>query len=209
MDAYFREALRVNEPKAPKAPRPPKQPSVQDFQFFPPRLFELLDKEIYAFRKSINYRAVRDLELEPDEAKRQQTEEEIIEKENLLTMGFTSWSKRDFTQFIKANEKYGREDLDNISKEIEGKTVKEVMEYAKTFWERYNELQDIDRLIAQIEKSEAKIQRRISIKRALDAKMARYKAPFFQLKIQYGTNKGKNYTEEEDRFLVCFLNKLF
>ena len=221
VDAYFREALRVNEPKAPKAPRPPKQPSVQDFQFFPPRLFELLDKEIYAFRKSINYRAVRDLELEPDEAKRQQTEEqkkideseplteeEIIEKENLLTMGFTSWSKRDFTQFIKANEKYGREDLDNISKEIEGKTVKEVMEYAKTFWERYNELQDIDRLIAQIEKGEAKIQRRISIKRALDAKMARYKAPFFQLKIQYGTNKGKNYTEEEDRFLVCFLHKL-
>ena len=143
---------------------------------------------------------MRDLELEPDEAKRQQTEEqkkideseplteeEIIEKENLLTMGFTSWSKRDFTQFIKANEKYGREDLDNISKEIEGKTVKEVMEYAKTFWERYNELQDIDRLIAQIEKGEAKIQRRISIKRALDAKMARYKAPFFQLKIQTNT----------------------
>ena len=38
--------------------------------------------------------------------------------------------------------------------------------------------------------------------------MARYKAPFFQLKIQYGANKGKNYTEEEDRFLVCFLHKL-
>ena len=36
----------------------------------------------------------------------------------------------------------------------------------------------------------------------------RYKAPFFQLKIQYGANKGKNYTEEEDRFLVCFLHKL-
>lgn len=50
VDAYFREALRVSEPKAPKPPRPPKQPNVQDFQFFPPRLFELLDKEIYAFR---------------------------------------------------------------------------------------------------------------------------------------------------------------
>lgn len=32
--------------------------------------------------------------------------------------------------------------------------------------------------------------------------MARYKSPFHQLRIQYGTNKGKNYTEEEDRFLV-------
>jgi SWI/SNF-related matrix-associated actin-dependent regulator of chromatin subfamily A member 5 len=38
--------------------------------------------------------------------------------------------------------------------------------------------------------------------------MARYKAPFYQLKLQYGTNKGKNYTEEEDRFLVCYLHKL-
>ena len=37
------------------------------------------------------------------------------------------------------------------------------------------------------------------IKKALDAKIARYKAPFHQLRIAYGTNKGKNYTEEEDR----------
>ena len=29
-----------------------------------------------------------------------------------------------------------------------------------------------------------------------------------QLRINYGTNKGKNYTEEEDRFLVCQLHKL-
>jgi len=38
--------------------------------------------------------------------------------------------------------------------------------------------------------------------------MARYVAPFHQLKLIYGTNKGKNYTEEEDRFLVCMLHKL-
>lgn len=76
------------------------------------------------------------------------------------------------------------------------------------FWERCNELQDIEKIMAQIERGEAKIQRRISIKRALDAKMMRYKAPFHQLRIQYGTNKGKNYTEEEDRFLICMLHKL-
>ena len=38
--------------------------------------------------------------------------------------------------------------------------------------------------------------------------MTRYKAPFHQLRIQYNTNKGKNYTEEEDRFLLCMLHKL-
>ncbi|KAF4026745.1 hypothetical protein G4228_019520 [Cervus hanglu yarkandensis] len=178
VDAYFREALRVSEPKVPKAPRPPKQPNVQDFQFFPPRLFELLEKEILYYRKTIGYK------------------------------GFTNWTKRDFNQFIKANEKYGRDDIDNIAREVEGKSPEEVMEYSAVFWERCNELQDIEKIMAQIERGEARIQRRISIKKALDAKIARYKAPFHQLRIQYGTSKGKNYTEEEDRFLICMLHKM-
>lgn len=125
-----------------------------------------------------------------------------------IIVGFTNWSKRDFNQFIKANEKYGRDDIENIAKDVEGKTPEEVMEYSAVFWERCHELQDIDRIMAQIERGETKIQRRASIKRALDAKMARYRAPFHQLRIAYGNNKGKNYTEEEDRFLVCMLHKL-
>lgn len=220
VDAYFREALRVSEPRAPKAPRPPKQPSVQDFQFYPPRLFELLDKEIYYYRKSIGYRVPKDPDLGSDaeRVRREEqkkiddaemlTEEEISEKDDLLKQGFSNWTKRDFNQFVKANEKYGRDDIESISKEVEGKTAEEVMEYSSVFWERCSELQDIERLMAQIERGEAKIQRRVSIKKALDAKMARYRAPFHQLRIQYGTNKGKNYTEEEDRFLVCMLHKL-
>ncbi|CAH1776599.1 unnamed protein product [Owenia fusiformis] len=220
VDAYFREALRVSEPKAPKAPRPPKQPNVQDFQFYPPRLFELLDQEIYCYRKSIGYRVPKNHDLGPDAEKVRKEEqrkideaepldeEEQAEKERLLNEGFTGWNKRDFNQFIKANEKYGRDDIDSISREVEGKSPDEVVEYSAIFWERCNELQDIERIMAQIERGETKIQRRIGIKRAMDAKMARYRAPFHQLRIQYGTNKGKNYTEEEDRFLVCMLHKL-
>ncbi|CAH8545043.1 unnamed protein product [Dicrocoelium dendriticum] len=220
VDAYFREALRVSEPKAPKPPRPPKQPNVQDFQFFPPRLFELLDKEIYAFRKSIGYKVPRSADGNPDlERERMEeqmrideaeplNEEEVAEKETLLTQGFTNWSKRDFQQFIKANEKHGRDDLEAISLDVEGKTPEEVKRYARVFWTRCNELQDVDKHMAQIERGEAKIQRRAAVKRALDLKMARYRAPFHQLRIQYGTNKGKNYVEEEDRFLICMLHKL-
>merc|ERR1719158_915031 len=222
VDAYFREALRTgaNEPKAHKAPRPPKQPIVQDFQFFPGRLFELLDQEIYHYRNSVGYKVPLNPDLGAD-AKRVQkeeqkkideaeelTEDEQLEKEDLLKEGFSNWSKRDFNQFIRLNEKYGREDVENISREVEGKTPEEVVEYSKAFWERCGELQDSERIMAQIEKGEARIQRRALIKKALDAKIARYKAPFHQLRIAYGTNKGKNYTEEEDRFLVCMLHKL-
>lgn len=45
------------------------------------------------------------------------------------------------------------------------------MQYSAVFWERCTELQDIDRIMAQIERGEAKIQRRASIKKALDAKV--------------------------------------
>ncbi|XP_042538371.1 probable global transcription activator SNF2L1 isoform X6 [Dipodomys spectabilis] len=202
-----------------KAPRPPKQPNVQDFQFFPPRLFELLEKEILYYRKTIGYKVPRNPEMpNPVLAQKEEqkkidgaeplTPEETEEKEKLLTQGFTNWTKRDFNQFIKANEKYGRDDIDNIAREVEGKSPEEVMEYSAVFWERCNELQDIEKIMAQIERGEARIQRRISIKKALDAKIARYKAPFHQLRIQYGTSKGKNYTEEEDRFLICMLHKM-
>uniref|UniRef100_A0A673JK64 Probable global transcription activator SNF2L1 n=1 Tax=Sinocyclocheilus rhinocerous TaxID=307959 RepID=A0A673JK64_9TELE len=182
VDAYFREALRVSEPKAPKAPRPPKQPNVQDFQFFPPRLFELLEKEILYYRKTIGYKVPRNPDL-PNSAQMQKeeqakideaeplNEEELEEKENLLSQGFTIWTKRDFNQFIKANEKWGRDDIENIAREVEGKTPEEVMEYSAVFWERCNELQDIEKIMAQIERGEARIQRRISIKKALDSKV--------------------------------------
>jgi len=102
VDAYFREALRVSEPKAPKAPRPPKQPIVQDFQFFPPRLFELLDQEIYYFRKTVGYKVPKNLELGSEASKVQREEQrkideaeplsddEILEKETLLSQGFTA-----------------------------------------------------------------------------------------------------------------------
>lgn len=48
----------------------------------------------------------------------------------LLFKGFTNWNKRDFNQFIKANEKWGRDDIENIAREVEGKTPEEVIEYS-------------------------------------------------------------------------------
>lgn len=45
---YFNDIMKQETTRAVKAPRPPKQPKVEDFQFFPPRLFELLDQEVYA-----------------------------------------------------------------------------------------------------------------------------------------------------------------
>lgn len=54
--------------------------------------------------------------------------------------GFASWTRRDFNTFIRACEKYGRNDIKSIASEMEGKTEEEVQRYAKVFKERYKEL---------------------------------------------------------------------
>ena len=137
----------------------------------------LKNKVIYCFQVPKNpelgseaSKVQREEQRKIDEAE-SLSDDEVIEKESLLTQGFTNWTKRDFNQFIKANEKYGRDDIENIAKDVEGKTPEEVMEYSAVFWERCHELQDIERIMAQIERGEAKIQRRASIKKALDGKV--------------------------------------
>ena len=54
--------------------------------------------------------------------------------------GFSTWSRRDFNSFLRACEKYGRNDIKSIASEMEGKTEEEVERYAQVFKERYKEL---------------------------------------------------------------------
>ena len=52
--------------------------------------------------------------------------------------------------------------------------ISQVKAYMEVFWERCNELQDLEKINSQIERGEAKIERRQNTRRALEAKMARY-----------------------------------
>ncbi|KAF9940295.1 hypothetical protein BGZ75_000577 [Mortierella antarctica] len=227
VDDYYRDALRV-APKAPtvRAPRPPKALNINDFQFYPPRLTELQDREILFYRKSIGYRVPKaigaeaanmtDEELEEQQQHEQAlidtaeplTEDEVAEKERLLEEGFENWSKRDFISFYKACEKFGRSNHAEIASELENKTVQEVKAYSKVFWKRYTEVADHERIVAAIEKGESKLQRQSDIQEQLSAVIHRHRVPLQQLKITYNQTKTKNYTEEEDRFLIVMLERL-
>ena len=94
---------------------------------------------------------------------------------------------------------YGRHNVADVAKEIEGKTHEEVAEYSKVFWRRYKELGDWERIIKNIERGEQRIQRQQDIMSALAAKLERYRNPWQELRLQYGTNKGKAYTGELPR----------
>jgi SWI/SNF-related matrix-associated actin-dependent regulator of chromatin subfamily A member 5 len=235
IDHYYKDALHTGGPTQtkPKAPRPPKQINIQDHQFYPPELKELHDRETNAFRKEIGYKAPLpegdDLDLEEREQQQADeqkeideavplTEEEIQEKEDLSTQGFANWQRRDFHHFIRANEKYGRDKYAEIAEEIGTKTAKEVKEYSKVFWERYEEIDGTrphssqltsgyDRYVTAIETGEERLRKQDRQTKFLHEKLSQYRAPLLQLQIQYNQNKGKVYTEEEDRFLLVQLDK--
>ncbi|KAI5572546.1 hypothetical protein BDE02_10G019000 [Populus trichocarpa] len=208
---YFKQTMRQGGPAKPKEPRIPRMPQLHDFQFFnTQRLSELYEKEVRYLMQAHQKNQLKDtIEVdEPEETGDPLTAEELEEKERLLEEGFSSWSRRDFNTFIRACEKYGRNDIRSIATEMEGKTEEEVERYAKVFKERYKELNDYDRIIKNIERGEARISRKDEIMKAIGKKLDRYKNPWLELKIQYGQNKGKLYNEECDRFMICMVHKL-
>ncbi|KAL3505775.1 hypothetical protein ACH5RR_031157 [Cinchona calisaya] len=208
---YFKQTMRQSGPARPKEPRIPRMPQLHDFQFFnTQRLSELYEKEVRYLMQIHQKNQLKDtLDVEePEDVGEPLTAEEQEEKERLLEEGFSTWSRRDFNTFIRACEKYGRNDIKGIASEMEGRTEDEVERYAKVFKERYKELNDYDRIIKNIERGEARISRKDEIMKAIGKKLDRYKNPWLELKIQYGQNKGKLYNEECDRFMICMVHKL-
>lgn len=225
MDQYFRQAMYPN-PKSdkPKAPRAPKQVPVHDYQFYPPRLQELQERETAFYRKEIGYKvplpdgeeenmsdreAERALDQQEIDNAVALTEEEREEKEELSTQGFGQWNKRDFQQFINGSGRYGRNDFDGIATEVQGKEAAEIKAYAKVFWQRYTEIADYPKHIKVIEDGEERTRRIEHQRKLLRKKMQQYRVPLQQLKINYSvsTTNKKVYTEEEDRFLLVMLDK--
>lgn len=216
--------MRVGpKPAQPRAPRAPKQININDFQFYPARLAELQDRETAAYQRSIGYRVpakeVGDGQTADDveaERKREQeyidtaealTEEEVEEKEQLAQEGFGNWNRREFQIFVRGCERYGRKAYALIAADMPdaSKTEKEVREYSKVFWDRIDELADSSKLVARIEEGESKLAKQQHQEAVLKRKVHSYRQPLLQLKVHYGQNKGKSYSEEEDRFLLVKL----
>ncbi|KAF7630507.1 chromatin remodeling complex WSTF-ISWI, small subunit [Aspergillus flavus] len=227
IDKYYRQALatggRTADPK-PKVPRAPKQIAVHDWQFFPPGLQELQEKETAYFHKEIGYKvplpdgpeeelsereAERDLEQQEIDNAVPLTEEEQAQKAEMSEEGFSTWNRRDFQQFVNGSAKFGRTDYVGIATEVDSKEPDEVEEYAKVFWKRYTEIQDYPKYLRVIEQGEEKLRKMNHQRKMLRKKMEMYRVPLQQLKINYtvSTTNKKVYTEEEDRFLLVMLDK--
>ena len=61
---------------------------------------------------------------------------------------------------------------------------------------------DAEKHMDRIEAGEAKLKEQVDRIDSLHKKVRSYQYPMQELKIQYGQNKGKSYSDEEDRFLL-------
>ncbi|KAF2973522.1 hypothetical protein GQX73_g196 [Xylaria multiplex] len=226
VDKFYRQAIYGTtkaEPK-PKAPRAPKQIPVHDYQFYPPRLRELQDRETAFYRKEIGYKvplpdgdddnmsereAERALDQQEIDTAVPLTEEEQEEKQKLSLQGFSEWNRRDYQQFINGSARYGRHDFDRIAEEVDSKTPAEIKAYSKVFWQRYTEVADYTKSLGVIETGEERLRKTEHQRKMLRKKLQQYRVPLQQMKINYSvsTTNKKVYTEEEDRFLLVLLDK--
>jgi SWI/SNF-related matrix-associated actin-dependent regulator of chromatin subfamily A member 5 len=203
--------------KRPGAARPPKQPAVHPHQFFPKRLYELIDKETNAWKQAEMIKERRAAEggfvMDVDQADEEVdglTAEEEEEKKQLLEKHneFLEWSKREYLAFLKGCEKYGRTAYADIAKEVESKSEDSVKRYAAIFWKRGKELSDWDKVVGTIERGEQRLKRRDEVIELLHKKVSSTKDPWKSLKIPYAGATKSRYTEEEDIFLLCALDQV-
>ena len=133
MDQYYKDALKTGGPKPdpkPKVPRAPKQVNIHDWQFFPPGLQELQEKETNYYHKEIGYKVPLAEGTEEDLSEReagQRLDQDAIDNAEPLTdaekerkakmqeQGFGLWNRRDFQQFINGSAKFGRTNYDGIA----------------------------------------------------------------------------------------------
>jgi SWI/SNF-related matrix-associated actin-dependent regulator of chromatin subfamily A member 5 len=229
IDQMYRDQMNpkkeAKQPAGPKMPRHLLTPAFSDFQFYNAGRID----ELYAKKRDWWNRlqvAIKEKNDSKDDKKDGDddkvvvdgpeideregwTKEEEEEKEELLKEGFSAWNKKDFSIFKSACERHGRTAYDSIAQELESKTVDEVKRYSEAFWSLgASRLSNWDTIEKQIEKGESKIQKRQEFMNAVKKKVEKYANPWQQLKFQYGNAKGKAFTEEEDRFIVCMTHQL-
>jgi SWI/SNF-related matrix-associated actin-dependent regulator of chromatin subfamily A member 5 len=196
-----KKSMIVNNTKI-KLPRTLRLPPMEDHQFYNrERLLELgkLEFETYA--------ALREAGKLPsktfiDRTRTLMPDELGQEKIELLDEGFGDWTRSQFFHFVKANAKYGRDDITSIATDMD-MSEEQVAPYSKAFW-KYGptELKDEwERFITLIEKGEKKLEKQKKNALMLKKFVLSFQNPRDEMVF---ANKGTtHFSLEQDRALLC------
>eukprot|EP00828_Plagiopyla_frontata_P026397 TRINITY_DN3454_c0_g1_i8.p1 TRINITY_DN3454_c0_g1~~TRINITY_DN3454_c0_g1_i8.p1 ORF type:complete len:194 (-),score=40.45 TRINITY_DN3454_c0_g1_i8:407-988(-) len=132
-----------------------------------------------------------------------------IRDRELLAEGFQDWTKTEFYAFVQGCERYTRQALPQIAKHIGSKSLKEVEEYSKAFWQRFPGTLDGPRIVKNIEKGEFNIMQQKKNVELIQKKCRSYQNPKeeFEFSSHYNKFKDKNFSIEHDKLLVYFAFK--
>lgn len=138
-------------------------------------------------------------------------EETQSEKEKLLAEGFANWTRPDYSAFIKASARYGRDEIGKIALEV-GKAVEDVKKYSDAFWgdigkARFSE-HEYDRVIKLVEKGEKKIREIKSLEKAARIFVSLFDNPWEELEFSHVNTKDKLFSPDNDRYLLCWTHKV-
>ncbi|CDF36036.1 chromatin-remodelling complex ATPase ISWI2 [Chondrus crispus] len=217
--AYYRDAMRQTpapqvEKKKPRL-KYRKEPSLPDHMLYnTPRLRELfqVEREIVDKFNAEADAVVKEGKEQPELPKLESllSEEHENERETLLDEGYSEWTKREFSSFLRGIERYGRENFDKILDDIgDSKTMEQLVEYSAAFWEKGpTRIDTWPKVLKVIEDGEQKIARREEMERAIQVKVKRYDDPWKELDMVYSNNRSKTFIDEEDRWLICMTSQL-
>jgi SWI/SNF-related matrix-associated actin-dependent regulator of chromatin subfamily A member 5 len=188
-----------------KLPKNLRLPPMEDHHFYNrERLLELgrLEFETYATLREAGKLPPREF---VDNARTLLPDELGEEKVELLDEGFGHWTRSQYFHFIKACAKFGRDDIENISADMD-MPAEEVAPYGKAFWAYgATELKDEwERVVANIEKGEKKIAKQ----KKLTSLLSDFVSTFDDAREEMVfANKGTtHFALEQDRALLCAVN---
>ena len=167
-------------------------------------------------RKSNNHIIIKD-ESDIEEF----TKEDEEYRNELISKGFSKWTKKDFNRFIHAAEQTGLDDPEQISKIMKTKTKEEVEEYIKVFKKRIEDFPNGERMMAKINKYETEKNKIIEYQGIIDEYYNKLtedeminnifdaiNIPYKDYKVKSNHNNNKDlFNEDEDKYLMCLMFK--
>jgi SWI/SNF-related matrix-associated actin-dependent regulator of chromatin subfamily A member 5 len=198
IDQNFEQLLQNKNPK--KKTRLPKIPFYHLYNF-KDRLYELKSKQInYFHEKGSKLPEKFDEDITISEGL---SAEEITELNNILQTGFTNWERKEYETVVNLIDKHGRNCYEQLKAELENKSIDEIKDYCKVFWERIMDLPDGSKIVRNIEKREKIEKQKENASKLISKKMSTAENSYENIKLNYPTNyKNTEFSTDEDQYLL-------
>ncbi|GMH46812.1 hypothetical protein TrLO_g5455 [Triparma laevis f. longispina] len=203
-----------NAKKEVKFPRHLKLPRMDEWQLYKRfRLEEIQEHELIVFQDLVDKGTFEGLK------RNDPTFESLVlldnidaeEKRTLIAEGFKGWSRSNYSAFVRASAKFGRDQYERVAAEV-GKSEAEIKAYSVAFWDpevgaKRLAPKEWERVSNAITKGEDKLQQVISMENSTNLLLDTFENPWDDFVFSHTTARDKGFTLEEDKYLLNWVKK--